>query len=281
MAAGLEPIRNMPGIDNLTLPAFMMLLGIMLSAGLVHGTLGLGFAVVATPLLALLTDVRSAILITLFPTLTVNIASMLAGGAWRHSLGRFWPLGIYVALGSVVGTKLLLVADPAPFKLLLAAIILVYLYVQRLAPQRPQRPQPAKPRPAIALVLLGLTAGFLAGTVNVMVPMLILFFLNTGLAPTAMVQVFNLCFFAAKITQVGVFMLAGALEAQLVSATIPLAAAALLALLIGMALRARIEAATYRRWLRWVLPVIALLLLVQYACAGFCQLDTADASLSG
>ena len=79
----------------------------------------------------------------------------------------------YVALGSVVGTKLLLVGDPAPFKLLLAAIILAYLYVQRLAPQRPDL---EKPRPAIALVVLGLTAGFLAGTVNVMVPVLILFF---------------------------------------------------------------------------------------------------------
>jgi hypothetical protein len=31
-----------------------------------------------------------------------------------------------------------------------------------------------------------------------------------------------------------------------------------------MALRARIEAATYRRWLQGVLLVIALLLLVQY-----------------
>jgi uncharacterized membrane protein YfcA len=251
----------MPGIEDLTLLAFLMLLGIMLVAGLVHGMLGLGFAIVATPPLALLTDVRSAILITLFPTLTVNIASMLDGGAWRLSIGRFWPLGIYVALGSVVGTKLLLVSDPAPFKLLLAAIILAYLYVQRLAPQRPDL---AKPRPAIALMLLGLTAGFLAGTVNVMVPVLILFFLNTGLGPTAMVQVFNLCFFAAKLTQVGVFTLAGALDNRLASATAPLAAAALLSLLIGMAVRTRIEAATYRRWLQGVLFVIALLLLVQY-----------------
>ena len=251
----------MPGIEDLTLLASLMLLGIMLVAGLVHGMLGLGFAIVATPLLALLTDVRSAILITLFPTLTVNIASILEGGAWRHSLGQFWPLGIYVALGSILGTKLLLVGDPAPFKLLLAAIILAYLYVQRLAPHRPN---PAKPRPAIALVFLGLTAGFLAGTVNVMVPVLIVFFLNTGLTPTAMVQVFNLCFFAAKITQIGVFTLVGTLDERLVSASAPLAGAALLSLLVGRSLRARIEAATYRRLLQGVLFVIAVLLLVQY-----------------
>jgi len=49
--------------------------GVMLFAGLVHGTLGLGFPMVATPILATMMDVRSAILVTLLPTMAVNIAS--------------------------------------------------------------------------------------------------------------------------------------------------------------------------------------------------------------
>ena len=48
----------------------------MLFAGLVHGTLGLGFPMVATPMLATMMDVRSAILVTLLPTMAVNIASI-------------------------------------------------------------------------------------------------------------------------------------------------------------------------------------------------------------
>jgi uncharacterized membrane protein YfcA len=70
---------------------------VMLVAGLVHGTLGMGFQVVATPMLALFADLRSAILITLLPTDTVNLLSIARGGNWFESLGRFWPLAVRLA----------------------------------------------------------------------------------------------------------------------------------------------------------------------------------------
>ena len=54
----------MEDLSYVTLAAYA---AIMLLAGLIHGTLGLGFPLVATPLLALFTDVRTAILITLLP----------------------------------------------------------------------------------------------------------------------------------------------------------------------------------------------------------------------
>ena len=112
--------------------AFLGMLGILLVGGLTHGALGLGFSVVVTALLALLVDMRTAILISLFPTIAINILSILHGGNWRHSIGRYWPLALYGSLGSVLGTQLLIWADPEPFKLLLAAIILLYLNLGRL-----------------------------------------------------------------------------------------------------------------------------------------------------
>ena len=45
---------------------------VMIFAGLVHGALGLGFPMVATPLIALFVDVRIAIVITLLPTAVVT-----------------------------------------------------------------------------------------------------------------------------------------------------------------------------------------------------------------
>jgi len=61
--------------------------GILVFAGLVHGTLGMGFPVVATPLLSLVVDVRTAILLTLLPTVAVNVGSILRGGAFGESIG--------------------------------------------------------------------------------------------------------------------------------------------------------------------------------------------------
>jgi uncharacterized membrane protein YfcA len=54
-------------IVDLSLAAWAMLAATMIIGGLVHGTLGLGFPLVATPFLSLYFDVRTAILLTLLP----------------------------------------------------------------------------------------------------------------------------------------------------------------------------------------------------------------------
>jgi uncharacterized membrane protein YfcA len=251
----------MPGFDETTLFVYLAVGLIILFAGAVHGTMGLGFPMVATPLLALLTDVRSAVLITLLPTIAVNILSILKGGSWRESVGRYWPMVIYVAIGASAGAALLVVANPEPFRLLLAAVILLYLNAKRL--ERFDLSWIARHR-QLAMLLFGLAAGLLAGTVNVMVPLLIIMFLELKTPPTATVQIFNMCFLTGKVMQVAVFTRAGLLTQEMLVATAPLAALAVVTLLAGMALRARISPETYRSWLIKLLWVMAVLLIAQY-----------------
>ena len=62
--------------------------GVMVAAGLVHGTLGMGFPLVATPLLSLMLDVRTAILLTLLPTAAVNVACGRRRAATRRGRAR-------------------------------------------------------------------------------------------------------------------------------------------------------------------------------------------------
>ena len=234
---------------------------ILFVAGLVHGTIGLGFPLVATPLLALFVDVRSAILITLLPTAAVNIASIVSGGHWRDSIGRFWPLGVYSLIGGVLGSTVIVVSDPAPFKLVLAALIFLYLASGWLG--KFKMAWVAEHR-GWSMLIFGLAAGVSAGSTNVMVPILIIYALEMGLQTTAMVQVFNMCFLAGKVSQMIVFAAAGMLTSQVLLFTTPLAGMALLALLIGMAMRKRIGGDTYRTIIRWVLFVVALTLVGQY-----------------
>lgn len=234
---------------------------IMLLAGLIHGTIGLGFPLVATPLLALFTDVRTAILITLLPTASVNIVSILRGGRWSESIGRFWPLAIFAVLGSIAGTRFLVVSDPAPFKLLLAALVLLYLFASRL---KALRMRWVSAHLGLSMALFGLIAGLAAGTTNVMVPILIIYTLEIGLKRTAMVQVFNLCFLAGKLTQIAVFAHAGMLTGGLLMSTTPLAIVAVAALLGGMMLTHRIPTEIYRNIVRRVLLMLASLLVIQF-----------------
>ncbi len=98
-----------------------------------------------------------------------------------------------------------------------------------------------------------------------MVPILIIYALELGLARTAMVQVFNLCFLAGKVSQIAVFAAADLLGTRLLMTTAPLAVAAMAALFVGMAARDHIPTRTYRHIIRVLLAVFAVLLIVQFA----------------
>ncbi|MDH3690800.1 MAG: sulfite exporter TauE/SafE family protein [Gammaproteobacteria bacterium] len=251
----------MPFVDD---PSHLQLLwfaGAIFLAGLIHGTLGLGFPLVATPLLALVVDVQSAIMITLLPTVAVNIASIIKGGRWSESVGRFWPLALCAVIGSVLGTHLLILSDPAPFKLLLAILVMLYLWVSN---SKTLKMGWLNDRPLSAMMIFGLIAGFAAGTTNVMVPILIIYTLELALPPTVMVQTFNLSFLGGKLSQILVFAASGLLTTKLLITTTPLAVVALMGLTLGMFMRGKISTEVYRRIVKRVLLVLAVLLITQY-----------------
>src|ERR1044071_4300263 len=98
------------------------IVAVVIVAGLAHGTLGFGFPLISTPLVALLVDVRTAVLVTVIPNIVLNLISIVRGGKWRESLGQHWPLALWVVIGTFFGTRLLLASRPEPLQLLLAGI---------------------------------------------------------------------------------------------------------------------------------------------------------------
>jgi uncharacterized membrane protein YfcA len=142
----------------------------------------------------------------------------------------------------------------------MAAVLLIYLNVHRMG----GRMRWIHHRPRLAMVLFGLLAGLLAGTVNAAVPALIIYALELQLPVNAMIQVFNLCFLGGKLSQAATFGAAGVFTPGVVRTTLPLAVYVLMGLFAGMAIRSRFDTRTYRRWLRRTLFVIAILLVVQY-----------------
>ena len=77
---------------------------------------------VATPLIAVFLDVRLAILLTLLPTATVNLATIFSEKNDWKAIQYYAPLIIFSGLGSLVGTWFLSSMDPNPFKLALTAL---------------------------------------------------------------------------------------------------------------------------------------------------------------
>ena len=74
----------------------------------------------------------------------------------------------------------------------------------------------------------------------------------------------SICFLAGKTTQFATLSTAGGVTATQWIATLPLAALGAAAAVYGVKIRSRIDAATYRQWLKGALLAMAVILIGQY-----------------
>jgi len=231
-------------------------------AGLVHGALGLGFPIIATPLIAAVTDVKTAVVLVAPPTIAVVIVTVWRLGGFGTALRDFWQMPIWAFVGSLVGTRVFIAIDPAPLTLVLAIGILVYLVMDRFG--RGESKQVQAHRRKFGAVF-GLIGGFFEGAVNIAAPPLLVYFLALGLAPVALMQALNVCFGVGKVTQVATLLATWNVPWATWAATLPLCVVAVAVLAFGSRVRERVDAATYRGWLKIALGAMAVVLLVQYA----------------
>jgi uncharacterized protein len=251
------------GLEQLFSPALIAaLIAIIVIAGLAHGTVGFGFPLVSTPLVALLVDIKTAVLVTVLPNIAVNIVSILRGGNWRESIGRYWPLALWVVVGTLIGSRMLLTVPHEPLEILLALMIVAFLLQDRW---RRLDWSWVKRHPQLAAGVFGVLGGVLSGAVNVAMPPLIIYLMTLGLAPVAMTQTLNLCFIAGKTVQALALGASDAASERLLYASLPLVPLAAVALYFGMRLQSRISAETYVAILRKVLALIAAALVLQVA----------------
>ena len=251
----------MAGFDALPLVAIVWIVIAFAAAGLVHGTLGLGFPLIATPLVALITDIKTAVVLVAPATLVVVISAILIGGPFLQTLREWWRMPIWMVLGSLTGTSVFLRTDAAPLTLLLAVAILIYLGLDRIGRGESQRMKERRHRFG---AVFGFFGGFFEGAVNIAAPPLLIYFLALGLAPTALVKALNLCFLTGKSTQIATLLASAEVPASVWLATPPLSAVGVATLVVGMRIRSRVDAATYRGWVKAALLAIAVILIGQF-----------------
>jgi uncharacterized membrane protein YfcA len=253
------------GLEQLFSPGLIATVTVVIAlAGIAHGTLGFGFPIISTPLVALLVDIKTAVLVTVLPNIAVNVISIVRGGNWRASIGRYWPLALWVVFGTLLGSRLLLTVRHEPLQILLAVMIVVFLLQDRL---RQIDWSWVKRRPQLAALGFGVTAGILSGAVNVALPPLVIYLLTQDLTPIALTQTLNLCFIAGKTMQAFALGVSDAASQRLLYASLPFVPLAAGMVYAGMRLQSRISADAYAGLLRIALGAIAAALLAQVAWA--------------
>src|ERR1700680_1991543 len=251
------------GLDTFFAPAMIAALVVIVIVGAIaHGAIGFGFPLISTPLVALLIDIKTAVLITVVPNIAVNVISVLRGGNWRESIGRYWPMAIWVVLGEMIVTPFSPVAPPELLQLLLAAMIVAFLLQDRI---RRLDLTWIRHRPAVSGAAFGTVAGRFSGAVNVSAPPLVIYFMMLELRPLALTQMLNLCFIAGKTIQAATLSLAGPGSLPLLTASLPLTVLAIAALLLGIRLQKRLSPGVYSKVLRATLGAFVVLLTAQAA----------------
>ncbi len=228
-----------------------------------NGLVGLGYPLIATPLLALLTGVQEAILLTLLPTLTANLLCIGKGieAPLPALFARFWPMVATAVVGVCIGTSLLLLMPESWLKLAVALMLVLYLLYSSLR-RRTQHPATLGEGAGIQCGV-GLCAGLVGGVTNLLAPPLIAYFLETRERPGISVPVMNFCFLAGKLTQLVLFASVAVLGLREWVLSLILALVAALALRSGIALRSKLAPQLWQQLLQGVLWMLALLLVIQ------------------
>ena len=232
----------------------------MLFAGVAQGALGFGFPAISTPVLMLMVDVKTAIILNLLPNFAVNLISILRGGNYRASIGRYWPVAAWALLGAFLGACFLILAPQEPIRILLALAIIAYLNQHRLAHldwswlARRRR---------LSAMIFGVAGGFFSGTVNQSLPPLLIYFTLLGLETVVMTQILNLCFIGGKVVQAATLAGAGQIRVSAALANVPLTLVSILGVWLGVRVQRRVSPDVYKRVLRYVLLVLAIALLWQ------------------
>ncbi|SHI75255.1 hypothetical protein SAMN02745165_00765 [Malonomonas rubra DSM 5091] len=244
---------------ELSLETFLLTGAIFLLAAFFHGSIGFGFPMVATPLLALSTNLQTAIILTLLPTTFVNLTSIANEGQFLRAFRKHLPLALCAMTGSAIGTQILIVSNSELFKVLLAVAILGYLMIDKFQ----VRLEWVERRPNLSMLIFGFTAGVLGGLTNVMAPILIIYSLEAKFEKAEIVQLANICFLFGKAIQLALFTLNGkfALNELMLSSTMLLLV--FIALFAGFKIKRRIQQQTYKQVLRTFLFLLSLSLLYQ------------------
>lgn len=232
---------------------------VIVFSSFIHGSIGFGFGLISTPVVALFTDIQTTITYIIIPTMVVNLVSILSEGKFFEALKKFWLIILLMVLGSVFGTFILVYYSSEYFKLILAFIIFFYLFQSYFK----IRATFIANNPKSSTYGLGLIGGVVSGLTNVVAPLTIMYTLELKYSKKDTIQLSNLCFLFTKIGQVATFVYLNQFSStamQLSFASIFIVA---IGLYFGVKIKKKIDANFYAKILKALLFIIACVLVLQ------------------
>jgi len=232
---------------------------IILVSSFVHSVVGFGFPLLATPLLSIFVTLKEAVLLTLFPNLVINSNIVKRSSSFSALWKEYKLLVISLVLGSFLGTNLLIQFYSENYKILLALITLLYLNKSHI---NFSLEEIIKNNPKNMMLLFGFASGVVGGLVNIMLPLLVIYILESGIKKEKSFAIMNFCFFSSKLTQVIVFGAHGSFTMKFGLVVIPIVLISLVGLYLGNKVRHKLNENLYKKILLATLWILSFYLIV-------------------
>lgn len=239
----------MPDLDTTTM---LMVFATFTVAGIVKGVTGMGLPTVAMGVLGLFMPPVVAAGLLILPSFITNIWQLLAGPDFRAIVKRLWPMMIAIALGALIGIRLMTsgtgVWTTSALGLCLAAYAAYSLFAKPLSvpPRLEARLSPA----------IGLTTGLLTGGTGIFVVPAVPYIQSLGFSRDDLVQALGLSFTVSTVALATGLASQNAFHVEHLSLSTLAVLPALLGMWLGQKIRHIVSPATFRSWF-----LICLLLL--------------------
>lgn len=231
----------------------------LLAASFVKGTTGLGFPLIATPMVALVVDLKTTYAILLLPNIVMDLLQSFRQSPpwplWR----RLAPFFAASVLGVFLGTQLFLAVPARVVFICLAAMIGFYLgstwlkFRLRISPSRDRWVGP----------LVGFVSGVLNGVANISGPPAALYLLSLDLDKREFVKAVSSIFLVMKVSQMAAISQAGVFTGPIFLASVGLTVLAQGAFWAGVAAQDRIPQRAFTRLLHLLLVGMAVYYLIR------------------
>ncbi|HKA34157.1 MAG TPA: sulfite exporter TauE/SafE family protein [Candidatus Binatia bacterium] len=169
----------------------------LLLAAFVKGTSGMGFPLIATPMVALLLDIRTAVVILIIPNLLMDAAQIFRGSLSIAIFRRFRWLLLWTILGVFLGTKVLVMLPAWILNLTLGATVLAFVAWSLLRVEFRISPRLEK----ILSPLVGIVGGFLNGMTNAAGPVPAIYLYSLKLPKVEFIKSIATIFIVTKLSQ--------------------------------------------------------------------------------
>ena len=241
------------------MPAALFSAAAVLLAALVKGAISFGFPPLATPLLALVMDVKSAIAVLIIPNIVMDAAQLVRLGDFGGVARRMAVLLVFGAIGTVLGTWLLVLlpSSVATFVLGAFALVFVAMNLTRLQPVVPEAWARWLAPP------VGVIAGVIGGVTNGPGLPLVMYFYSLRLSKHDFIRSVAFTFVVYKVIQVGTVVWFGLLTWRLLAVSLGLTAVALGGFRLGLLLQDRLEPVTFNGLVLTFLGALGIWLVVR------------------